>query len=73
MTDGLLTAPEVAERLNVPVSWVRQATRDDLIPHVRLGRYRRYSWAVVEAWLQENGAGPARRGNSRNAGVSASA
>jgi excisionase family DNA binding protein len=51
--DRLLEASELAERLNVPTSWVREETRQDRIPHVRLGRYRRYRWDDVLAWLEE--------------------
>jgi excisionase family DNA binding protein len=50
--DRLLDAREVAERLNVPESWVRSSTRSGAIPHVQLGRYQRYRWADVEAWLE---------------------
>jgi hypothetical protein len=55
----LLTPVEFAERLRVPVTWVRERTRsrelygDDVIPHIRLGRYIRYKWGSpeLEAWL----------------------
>jgi excisionase family DNA binding protein len=53
VNERLVTADEVAEFLAVPVSWVRESTRSDAIPHVRLGRYRRYRLADVEAWLKE--------------------
>ena len=59
MSERLLTAAEVAELLAVPVSWVREATRDGRLPHLALGRYRRYSRAAIEAWLQDQRAGPA--------------
>ena len=39
MTDRLLDANEVAERLHVPVSWVRESTRSGAMPCVELGRY----------------------------------
>jgi excisionase family DNA binding protein len=52
VTDALLTAKEVAERLAVKESWVRSATRSGAIPHVKLGRYQRYRWADVETWLE---------------------
>jgi hypothetical protein len=55
----LLTAEEFAERLRVPVSWIREQTRsrsltDDPLPHLRLGRYIRFQWGSpeVEAWLK---------------------
>jgi excisionase family DNA binding protein len=52
VNDRLLDANEVAERLNVPVSWVRESTRSGAMPCVELGRYRRYEWSAVEAWLE---------------------
>jgi len=51
--DRLLTAEEVADWLSVPVSWVRESTRSGAMPHVALGRYKRYRQADVAAWLEE--------------------
>lgn len=69
MSERLLTAAEVAELLAVPVSWVREATRDGRLPHLALGRYRRYSRVAIHAWLDEQRAGPIstrrRTGSSR--------
>jgi hypothetical protein len=55
----LLTPGEFAERLKVPVTWVRERTRTrelhgDVIPHIRLGRYIRYRWGSpeLESWLK---------------------
>jgi excisionase family DNA binding protein len=58
MSERLLTAGEVAELLNVPESWVREATREQRLPHLALGRYRRYSRPAIKAWLREQEAGP---------------
>ena len=58
MNERLLTAKEVAERLAVPESWVREATRDERLPHLSLGRYRRYSPEAIDAWLAEQAGGP---------------
>ena len=52
MTDRLLDATEVAERLGVPISWVRESARSGAMPCVRLGRYVRFDLADVEAWIQ---------------------
>ena len=57
MSDRHLTAREVAAFLAVKESWVREATRDGRLPHLRLGRYRRYRRADIERWLQEQQAG----------------
>jgi len=59
-TCELLTPAELASRLRVPVSWIREGTRsrnlvgDDPIPHLRLGRYIRFRWGSpeLEAWLK---------------------
>ena len=55
----LLTAEELAERLRVPASWVREQTRSralggDPLPHLRLGRYIRFRWGSqeLEDWLR---------------------
>lgn len=52
MSDRLLTAAEAAELLAVKVSWVREATRQDRLPYVELGRYRRYDRADLEQWIE---------------------
>ena len=51
--DRLLVADEAAALLALPVSWVREATRQGELPHVRLGRYRRYVRADLEKWIEE--------------------
>jgi excisionase family DNA binding protein len=53
--DRLLRAPEVAEMLSVPTSWVREQTRLGRIPHITLGRYRRYSRIAISEWLEHAG------------------
>ena len=58
MHEPLLTACQVAELLAVPESWVREATREGRIPHLSLGRYRRYQRAAIEAWLDSQQASP---------------
>ena len=53
MSDRLLEAKEVAAMLAVPERWVREQTRRGAIPHIRLGRYRRYREAAVLAWIEQ--------------------
>jgi hypothetical protein len=55
----LLTAEELAARLNVPASWIREQTRSrsltgDPLPHLRLGRYVRFQWdsPELQGWLR---------------------
>lgn len=56
-TDRLLDANDVAAMLALPVRWVRQATRDGRLPHVKLGRYRRYDREDVLAWVEAQKSG----------------
>lgn len=51
--DRLLTADEIAERLGMKTEWVCAEARAGRIPHVRLGRYRRFRESAVDAWLQD--------------------
>ena len=50
--DRLLDAAELAERLAVPESWIRESARSGALPCVRLGRYVRFVAADVDAWLE---------------------
>jgi excisionase family DNA binding protein len=63
--DRLLTASEVAGLLSVPESWVRAETRADRIPHLKLGRYRRYDRAAVLEWLEGQQGGQWRKHKPR--------
>lgn len=49
--DRLLTAEAVAERLGVRTDWVWAQARAGRIPHVRLGRYRRFRESALETWI----------------------
>lgn len=60
---ALLTPEELAAKLAVPQSWIREKTRErarvrdkDPLPVVRLGKYVRFSWPAVQAWLARQGA-----------------
>ena len=50
----LITIKELAQRLNVPVSWIYQRTRlgQTAIPHIKLGKYVRFDQAVVIAFFK---------------------
>lgn len=53
----VLDAPQLAVRLNVPETWVREHVRNrttDPIPHLKLGKYCRFLWGSpeLEAWLE---------------------
>ncbi len=53
----MLDPEQLAEKLNVPASWVYARTRRGRrseIPHVRFGRYVRFAWGSTEMedWLK---------------------
>jgi excisionase family DNA binding protein len=49
----LLTVGDVADRLGVTQDWVWAQARAGRIPHVQLGRYRRFREEALETWLDE--------------------
>jgi excisionase family DNA binding protein len=51
VSDRLVDAQAIAERLGVPVSWVRESTRSGAMPCVKLGRYVRFDLDDVDAWV----------------------
>ena len=56
----LLHAEEVARILGVPKTWVYAETRAGRLPHVNVGRYRRYRLEAVQEWIVEHERGPTR-------------
>jgi len=52
----LITAKELAKRLNVPLSWIYRRTRlgQEAIPHVRIGKYVRFDWEEVMEFYKED-------------------
>jgi len=50
---ALLDAPELARRLAVPESWVREQARLGNLPSFRLGHYVRFRLEEVERFLAE--------------------
>jgi hypothetical protein len=57
----LLTPQELAGRLKVKLSWVHEQSRKrskirnkSPLPCIRMGKYLRFSWVQVSAWLVEN-------------------
>jgi excisionase family DNA binding protein len=61
LPDRLLTDADVAEFLNVPASWVGEAARAGRLPHVMLGRYRRFDPTDLRECLEERKRGGRRR------------
>lgn len=52
MTEPLWEAEDVAALTGMSVPWVYAETRAGRIPHVPLGRRKRYRRAAIEAWLE---------------------
>jgi excisionase family DNA binding protein len=54
--DELMTVAEIAALLKVPVSWVYERTRRrgiERLPHVKLGKYLRFSVPQITKWLEK--------------------
>jgi excisionase family DNA binding protein len=56
-SECLLDVKEICKRLQVKPSWIYEKTRQDAIPHVRVGTYIRFRWPDVERWLAESQVG----------------
>jgi excisionase family DNA binding protein len=54
----LIDAKAAGELLGVPHTWVLEQARHDRIPHIRLGRYRRFDPEQLLAWAQKRARGP---------------
>jgi hypothetical protein len=62
----ILTPEQLAERLQVQVSFIYENTRAragvrnaDPLPFIRMGKYLRFYWPEVEKWLQRRQGGRA--------------
>ena len=53
--EEILTPDQLAQRLQVSRAWVFEKTRQrqrNPIPCMRIGKYLRFSWPAVSAWLE---------------------
>lgn len=53
MKNSLISIREMAERLDVPVSWLYSRTRTNQIPHYKVGKYVRFDETEVFDWLKK--------------------
>lgn len=56
MNEQLLTLTDLEKKTQLPKSWWYRRTREtgvDAVPRIKCGRYLRFEWAAVEAWLRE--------------------
>ena len=59
MQDEVIDSKELANRWNIPETWVRESVRNrssDPIPHLKLGRYVRFEWGSpdLEGWWERH-------------------
>jgi len=59
--DDILTPDQLAERLQVSRNWIYEKTRcrgrnGNPLPCLKLGRYLRFAWTDVCAWLRASNA-----------------
>jgi predicted DNA-binding transcriptional regulator AlpA len=55
---SILTPEELAARLKVSPRWIYEKSRrrnQNPLPVLRLGRYLRFDWLAVSAWMREQG------------------
>ena len=55
--EPLMDAEQLAEALNLPVSWIEAAAREQRIPSVQAGRWRRFRRSAVEGTLASSRGG----------------
>jgi excisionase family DNA binding protein len=49
----LLTVDALAKKWDVPPSWVYRWCREGKIPHLRMGKYIRFSEEETEQWIKQ--------------------
>ncbi len=59
LAEDILTPRELSKRLKLPVSWIYEKSRKGgnhgkPLPTLRCGRYLRFSWPDIVAWLRQN-------------------
>jgi excisionase family DNA binding protein len=50
---ALLEPKDVAQMLNVKVSWVYASAEKGVLPSYRVGKYRRFRHEQIEEWLAQ--------------------
>ena len=53
MIQNLIGINEVAEKLDVPVSWVYSRTRTNEIPFYKIGKYVKFDESEVWDWVKK--------------------
>jgi hypothetical protein len=68
-----VNAEELAERWNVPATWIYEQTRrrcEDPIPYVPMGKYLRFEWGSpeLESWWQRRKQSFRKRSSKQESG-----
>ena len=53
MNQNLISISEMAKKLSVPTSWIYQRTRNNEIPHYKIGKYIRFDESLVWEWIKK--------------------
>jgi excisionase family DNA binding protein len=62
MDQNLIGINEMANKLDVPVSWLYSRTRINDIPHYKVGKYVKFDSEKVMQWIQEQNESELERG-----------
>ncbi|NUM58137.1 MAG: helix-turn-helix domain-containing protein [Bdellovibrionaceae bacterium] len=49
-----LNIDQVAEFLQLPKSWIYERTRNNTIPHYKMGKYLRFKKSDLDTWISKN-------------------
>ena len=53
MKQNLIGIKEMAEKFDIPVSWLYSRTRTNEIPHYKIGKYVRFNEEEVWQWIKK--------------------
>jgi excisionase family DNA binding protein len=59
--ERLIGVRELADRTGLQESWIYSQAAAKKIPYLKLGKYLRFRWSEVEAWLEAQRQGPAAK------------
>ena len=53
MNQNLVGIKEMAQKLDLPVSWLYSRTRTNEIPHYKIGKYVKFNESEVWDWIKQ--------------------
>jgi len=57
MSQNLIGIKAMAEKLDLPVSWLYSRTRTGEIPHYKIGKYVKFNESEVMEWIRKQNEG----------------